>query len=219
MIKIAIVDDHSILRESLVHLINSFESIKVVISAGNGKELLEQLEEIMADIVLLDLQMPIMDGYETCEILHREYPEIKILVLSHLNGISDIRRVMRLGAHGYFTKNAGTFELRQALLKLNSKGFFFEKELESIIQEIRRKPLSEYVTEKPAIISERELEIIKMVARGMSGKEVASKLNISSRTVETHKQNLIERTGSKNFINVIFYALSHEKISFADIEY
>ncbi|MGJ1327423.1 response regulator transcription factor [Sphingobacterium multivorum] len=218
MIKVAIVDDHNILRESLTHLINSYDNIEVVITAENGKEFLERLSETATDIVLLDLQMPVMDGYKTCEILHRDYPEIKVLVLSHLNGIADIKRMMGLGAHGYFTKNAATLELREAIIKLNSKGFFFEKKLEAAIQQIRRNPFANYTAEKPVLISEREIEIIKMVANAMSSKQVADILNISTRTVETHKQNLIERTGSKNFINVIFYALSHEIISFQDIE-
>jgi len=218
MIKVAIVDDHNILRESLTHLINSYDNIEVVITAENGKEFLERLSKTATNIVLLDLQMPVMDGYKTCEILHRDYPEIKVLVLSHLNGIADIKRMMGLGAHGYFTKKAGALELREAIIKLNSNGFFFEKKLEAVIQQIRRHPVANYTVEKPVLISEREIEIIKMVANAMSSKQVADILNISTRTVETHKQNLIERTGSKNFINVIFYALSHEIISFQDIE-
>jgi two-component system response regulator DegU len=218
MIRVAIVDDHNILRESLTHLINSFDNIEVVIAAENGRDFLEKVDEISIDIVLLDLQMPLMDGYRTCEILHRDYPEIKVLVLSHLNAIGDIRRVMGLGAHGYFTKNAGALELHQALLKLNSKGFFFEKKLEATIQEIRQNPYHQNTMDRPVLISGREIEIIKMVANAKSSREVGDLLNISTRTVETHKQNLIERTGSKNFINVIFYALSHEIISFQDIE-
>ncbi len=216
MIKVAIVDDHGIVRNSLMHLINSFEGISVVLGAENGKDLFQQLVNTRVDIVLLDLQMPVLDGYQTCEILHREYPEIKILVLSHLNSISNIRRVMKSGAHGYFTKNSEINELKEAILKLNTTGFFFEKKLESIIQEINVTP--DHHDEKTLTISEREIEIIKMVARGFNVKTIGQALFISDRTVETHKRNLMERINSKNFISVIFYAVTHEIISFKDLD-
>lgn len=218
MIRIAITDDHTIFRKSLLLLINTFGHIQVVIEAANGRELLDQLPHMHVDIVLLDLQMPEMDGFATCEQLHHRYPDIKILILSHLDAVDTISKVMDLGVDGYFTKSANPAELKQAILNLNDKGFYFEKKLSAIIEEILDSKPNTAKEEKPANITRREIEIIKLSAAELSGKEIAHRLSISLRTVEVHKKNLMEKTASKNFLGVVLYALSHEMLSLSDLK-
>jgi DNA-binding NarL/FixJ family response regulator len=217
MIKIAITDDHTIFRKSLLLLINTFGEIQVVMEAANGRELLDQLPHMHVDIVLLDLQMPEMDGFATCEELHQSYPDIKILILSHLDTVDTITKVMDLGVDGYFTKSANPAELKQAILNLNEKGFYFEKKLSAVIEEILDSKPNRAKEEQPANITRREIEIIKLSAAELSGKEIAHRLSISLRTVEVHKKNLMEKTASKNFLGVVLYALSHELLSLSDL--
>ena len=136
-LRIGITDDHTLFRKSLKFLINSFDNMEVKLEADNGVELLKNLKSISIEVLLLDLQMPKMDGFETCKRLNEFYPEIKILVLTHLDEKETIRRVLDLNIQGYFTKNTDPQELQHAILKLNNNGFYFEKNLSSIIDFIK----------------------------------------------------------------------------------
>ena len=218
MLRIAITDDHMLFRKSLKLLINSFENMEVVVGASNGKELLEKLETLSVDILLLDLQMPEMDGFETCRRVNELYPEIKILVLTLLDDAETIREVIKLGVQGYFTKNTDPSELKNAILKLNDDGFYFEKSLTSIIQHILDDPSPELKNQHSLIFSEREMQIVSLTLKEYSGTEIAVKLNISPKTVEKHKRNLMGKTGAKNFIGVITYALLHNLLSVDELK-
>ncbi len=218
MLRIAVADDHILFRKSLKLLIASFGDMEVVAGASNGKELLEKLETVSVDILLLDLQMPEMDGFETCQKVNELYPDIKILVLTLRDDAETIREVMKLGIHGYFTKNTDPSELKNAILKLNDDGFYFEKSLTSIIEDILDYPSMESETIKPLVFSDREMEIVRLTLKEYSGSEIAVKLNISPKTVEKHKRNLMERVESKNFIGVITYALLHDLLSLNELK-
>ena len=179
----------------------------------NGVELIEKLaNEEYIDIVLLDIQMPEKNGIETSIILNEKYPDIKILILSQLSSIDSIHKVIESGANGFFTKNTSPKELENAINNLHHKGFHFEKDIKSLIKE--------YIFEKgetikvlnPSIITKRELEIIELVLKEFSGKEIANQLYISIRTVEVHKKNLMKKTKSKNFIGVLLYAINNNYI-------
>src|SRR5690554_1428907 len=117
MLRIAITDDHKLFRKSLALLINNFENMEVVLEASNGMELLEKLETTSVDVLLLDLQMPEMDGFETYRNIKERYPDIKTIV----------RQVVKMGVQGYFTKNTPIEELEEAIWKLEDDGFYFEK--------------------------------------------------------------------------------------------
>lgn len=218
MLRIAVADDHILFRKSLKLLIASFGDMEVVAGASNGKELLEKLETVSVDILLLDLQMPEMDGFESCRKVNELYPDIKILVLTLRDDAETIREVMKLGIHGYFTKNTDPSELKNAILKLNDDGFYFEKSLTSIIEDILDYPSMESETIKPLVFSDREMEIVRLTLKEYSGSEIAVKLNISPKTVEKHKRNLMERVESKNFIGVITYALLHDLLSLNELK-
>jgi DNA-binding NarL/FixJ family response regulator len=213
MLKIAITDDHTLFRKSLSLLVGSFENMQVVVEASNGKELLEKLESTAVDILLLDLQMPEMDGFETSLKINEQYPDIKILILTLLNEEDTIKTVMEMGVHGYFTKNTDPSELENAILKLNDGGFYFEKSLTSVIQHILEDSTATSKPKELLIFSDREMDIVRLTLKEYSGTQIAYELNISPKTVEKHKRNLMEKTGSKNFIGVITYALLHDFIS------
>lgn len=210
--RIAIVDDHALFRKSLKLLINSFENMAVVTEASNGRELLEKLETESVDILLLDMEMPEMGGFETCQNVNTKYPEIKVLVLTHLDEAQTIRNVLQLDIQGYFTKNTDPLELKNAILKLQHGGFYFERKLKSLIESILENPKVS-TQENLITFSKRELEILNLTIEECSGSKIADELCISPRTVEKHKRNLMKKTASKNFIGVIIYALQHDFIS------
>lgn len=211
-LRIAIVDDHALFRKSLKLLINSFENMMVVTDASNGRELLEKLETESVDILLLDMEMPEMGGFETCQNVNTKYPNIKVLVITHLDEAQSIRNILQLEIQGYFTKNTDPLELKNAILRLQDGGFYFEKKLKSLIESILDNPKIS-TQENLITFSKRELEILKLTIEEFSSAQIAHELGISRRTVEKHKRNLMEKTASKNFIGVIMYALQHDFIN------
>ena len=219
MLRIAIVDDHQLFRKSLSLLISTFDGIQVVIEANNGKEFIETLEDTPIDLVLLDIQMPEMDGYETCKILHELHPDIKILIVSQLTTKESIHKIMDLGAHGYFTKNSNPDQLEFAIKSLSDKGFYFGMELGEVLREaiLWEKKATKKVIDSTVFLSKRELEIISMASQELSSAEIADKLCINIRTVETHRKRVMEKTHAKNFIGVVLFALKHNYILLDDL--
>lgn len=218
MLRIGIVDDHKLFRKSLSLLINSYENMEVAIDAENGREFLDQLEDTEIDLVLLDIQMPVMDGYDTCKILHESHPDIKILIVSQLTTKESIHKIMELGAHGYFTKNSDPEQLEYAIRSLHERGFYFGQELGSVLREAilwekknPPKPINSDIA-----LTARELEIIKMASKELSSGEIADRLCINIRTVETHRKRIMEKTHSRNFIGVVLFALKHNYLSTDD---
>ena len=213
MLRIAITDDHALFRKSLSLLVGSFENMEVVLEASNGKDLLEKLKSVSVDILLLDIEMPEMDGFETSQKISELYPNIKVLILTLRNEEDVIRKLMSIGIHGYFTKNTDPSELRNAISRLNDGGFYFEKSLTAIIQNILEDSTIISKAQEVLIFTEREMEIVRLTLKEYSGTQIAYELNISPKTVEKHKRNLMEKIGSKNFIGVLVYALLHDFIS------
>lgn len=219
MLRVGIVDDHQLFRKSLALMINSFQDTKVVIEASNGRIFLELLEDNPIDLVLLDIQMPEMNGFETCRTLQQYYPEIKILVVSQLTTKESIHKIMELGADGYFTKNSDPEQLEHAINTLHENGFYFGTELGKVLREAilweKKKPTKP--VEVIASLTGREIDIIRMAAQEMSSGEIADRLSINIRTVDTHRKRIMEKTNTKNFIGVVLYALRHEFITMEEL--
>lgn len=219
MLRIGIVDDHLLFRKSMTLLINSFEGMHVVIDAENGRQFLNQLQDTTIDVVLLDIQMPVMDGYETCKLLLNRFPDVKILVVSQLTSRESIHKIMELGAHGYFTKNTNPEQLELAIRSMHEEGFYFGLELGSVIKEAmlweNKNPVE--VIQRKDLFSDRELQIIRMICKEMKSKEIAEKLFINIRTVESHRKHVMEKSNSKNFIGVILFALKNEILTIDEL--
>ncbi len=214
MLKIGVTDDHALFRKSLSFLIESFTGMQIIIEAKNGLDLLEQLKNKSIDILLLDLQMPKMDGFQTCLKINELYPKIKILVLTLKNDPATIQKVIHLNVQGFFSKNTDPIELKNAILKLNSNGFYFEKGLSSVIE----KSLDTTINPgHKALLTDREMQVLHLTLQELNGKETAERMHISPRTVEKHKKNLMIKTKSKNFIGVIIYALNHQFLKLEDL--
>lgn len=220
MVTVALVDDHQLFRKSLSLLLNSFEGISAVFDTDNGKNLLEFLGDSSLDVALLDLQMPLMDGYELCKLLRNDYPEVKIIIVSQLTTKESVHKVMELGANGFFTKNSPPEQLEIAIKSVMEKDYYFDLELSAVIREAilwEKKIPGNSFNHSNMNFSRREIEIIMLSCREFSSKEIATHLFISVRTVEKHRNHIMEKSNSKNFIGAILYALKNQYISLGDI--
>lgn len=218
MIRIAIADDHILFRKSLHLLIGTFAEMTVVLEAGNGIELIQKLESTPTDILLLDLQMPEMDGFETSGKIKKLYPDIKILILTLMNEIESIRKCITLGIHGYFTKNTPPAELENAIWQLQDDGFYFEKNLTSIVNEIRNNESLRLEEKQAVVFTAREKEILSLTAMGLKAKEIADQLFISTKTVNAHKQNIQQKYGFETMLSAILYCISHRIIDVYELD-
>jgi len=213
MLKIAITDDHTLFRKSLGMLLNSFNNMQVVLEASNGSELLEKLKTTNVDILLLDLQMPVLNGFETSRHVKEKYPEIKILILTLMSGADIIEKVINMGVNGYFTKNTPPNELENAIWNLKEDGFYFEDSLSQVINKILSTTDNQTIKEHEVLFTERELEIIKLTAEGFKAREISEKLFISPKTVNNHKQNIQNKYKFENMMTAILYCINHNLIN------
>lgn len=217
--KVGILDDHRLFRKSLVMLVNSFEGATVDAEAETGSEFIEKLREVPVDVAILDIQMPEMSGYEVCQKLRELLPDIKVLMVSQLSTRETLRQVMDCGAHGFVTKNTDPEVLELALHNLTDKGFYLGPELGTILKEAYElEQALPHVSDAENVFTPREKEIICLAAKEKSTAEIAAEIFVHTRTVESHRNNMISKIGAKNFIGVILFALRHKIISFEDIK-
>lgn len=221
MIRIALVDDHQLFRKSLGLLIATFHEVEVVYDTDDGRQLLEELAKgISIDVVLLDIQMPIMDGFELCTRLKELNPDVKILIVSQLATKEAVHKIMDCGANGFFTKNSPPELLEEAIKAVVLKDYYFDMELVAVVREAilwEKKLNSSFNSTQKINLTSREIEIVLMACKEMSSIEIGDKLFISPRTVEKHRKRIMEKTDSKNFIGVILFALKSNVISLDDI--
>lgn len=220
-VNIAIAHSHQIFRRGLTKWIESAKDINVVLECSDGRELLQEIDtHLEINVLLLDIQMSGIEGLSCCEILQKKHPDISIIILSHLSGSYFLKYAIHLKLHGYFTKDSESGELLKAIRQYDDGGFHYEKKLKNKIEKI-----TEHIKKNPDEdisrfdFSKRELEIIYLTAIELKSKEIANKLNISPRTVEGHKNNLIKKTNCKSFLGVILIAMELRLISlYGDFE-
>lgn len=207
MIKIAITDDHKLFRRGMKIMLSDFDEIEVLFEAGNGQELLDELKKTPIDLVLLDLEMPEMDGIATTPKLRQEFPDVKIIILSMHDDDQMITHLMELGAHGYLLKDAEPAEVEMAIRTTIQHGFYFNDRvskamLTGLVQKKKVKPSFSHQTD----LSEREQEVLRLICQEFTSQEIADKLFISKRTVEGHRNRLLEKIGAKNTAGLVVYA-------------
>jgi DNA-binding NarL/FixJ family response regulator len=220
MIRIALVDDHQLFRKSLTSLLNSSDDFEIIYDTDDGLHFIEYAKAVNIDVVLLDIQMPILSGFEVCKQLKMMNQEIKILIISQLTSKEVIHYVMECGADGFCSKNSSPEHLEIAIRKIMEHDYYFDNELGSVIRDaiLWDKNSNLYFDfSKSVTFTKQEVEIIKMVCREMSTKQIANSLFISSRTVDNHKKNIMNKTQTKNFVGVILFALKINVISLEDL--
>jgi DNA-binding NarL/FixJ family response regulator len=206
-IKIIIADDHTMFLQGIVSLLENEENITILGKAENGKAVFRIMENSIPDIILLDISMPEMDGIEVTKIIKQKHPSVKILIVSTHSNIQMIAKLIRMGADGYLLKNAEKQELLHAIHTIQKGETYFCKEVEEKNEDNNSKIKSEtfYITE----LSNREKEILVLIAQEFTGNEIAEKTFISLNTVNTHRRNLISKLNVKNTAGLVKYAIEY----------
>jgi two-component system nitrate/nitrite response regulator NarL len=211
IIKVLVADDHPVVRKGLQSLLAKPGHLKIVGEACDGDEALRKTRELKPDVVLMDISMPGINGLAVTEMLRKEAPDTKVLILSVHNNRDYIFRVIQAGAHGYVSKEAPPTELLEAIRSVfNGEPFFSE--------EIARAALSQFVSsggkkEPFAQLTSREREVLVLIAEGQSNKEIANKLGIGVRTIETHRERIMRRLGIHSVAGLTKYAIANGLIS------
>lgn len=201
-LKVAIVDDHRILRQGLKVLINDIGNMEVVIEASDGKEFIDKIETIRPDLAIVDINMPVMKGDEAIRLARLKYPDLKIIVLSMNNQEQYFKTMNNLGVDGYIIKESDYDELERAITTVMKGGKYFSQELLIGLLNNRQ-------TTTKVVLSEREKLVLKYLCSGMSTAEIADKMCISVRTVEKHRSEMLLRTESPNSISLVVYAIKN----------
>ncbi len=214
-IKIIIVDDHKMFREGLSYLLSKSNNIKVIAEANDGVKFLDLLKTTKPDLVLMDINMPNMDGIEATQKAIKKYPKLKIIALSMNGDEVFYYKMINAGVSGFVLKKSGSEELGEAIETVMKGNDYFSQELlKNVIINLGKQgqAKTEKRTQFPEL-SEREVEVLKLICNGYVNKEIAEKLFISPRTVENYRTKLIDKTGAKNTSNLIMIAIKNELIT------
>ena len=212
-IKIAIADDYKIFREGLKVGFSTDENLEVIMEADNGEDLLKALETITPDVIIMDLKMPIMDGMEATKAVRKKYPNIKVLVVTMYDDDKFIIHLMENGANGYLLKNTEPDEIRKSIYSVHENGYYFN----DVVNKALLKKLVLKNNLKPSFnqnveLTERELEVLKLICEEKTAAEIAKDIFLSPRSVEGIRQRLIEKIGVRNTAGLVMFAVKNNMV-------
>ena len=207
-INLLVVDDHRLFRKAMVRLIRTFKRIGQVWEAENGKECIQVVQQNPVHVVLLDLEMPRMNGVETAEILMPEFPDLKIIILTMHDSEKYMMHMLEMGVHSFLLKNAGPEELELAIVSVVEKDFYHSEQVSKML----RKNLTKHIARKrpdfkgPSSLTERERQILELLCEEKTTKEIGQALSMRSGTVNVHKHNLQTKLGVKSTTGLVRWA-------------
>jgi DNA-binding NarL/FixJ family response regulator len=213
VIKVAIADDHTLFRAGVKTALSVKKDIQLVAEADNGMHLLNMLRHIEPDVILLDIQMPIMDGIQTLPEIRKLYPQAKVIILSMHNDHSMISKLMEIGANSYLTKNSDSETIYQAIKTCYEQEFFFnELTNKALLTGLRTKRNDFGPGQTEVNLSEKELTVLKLMCEEKTTKEIADIVDISPRTVEAIRDKLKSKIGAKSMAGLVMYAIKNKII-------
>jgi DNA-binding NarL/FixJ family response regulator len=208
MVRLAIADDHQLVLDGLKALISDVPDFELVAEGNNGKDLCLITDNLNVDLVLVDIDMPVMNGMQATEIIKKKHADVKVIVLTMHNEKGIIQKVLEVGADGYLLKNTNQQELVGAIRKvMNGEKYFSTEVTMSLATPGDGAKVVLQNQELDTSLTEREIEILKLIAQGFSNKEIGDRLFISHRTVDTHRTNLMRKLDAKNIAGLIRYAM------------
>ena len=207
-ITVAIADDHSLLRNALAKLINTFEGYSIIIEADNGKDLRNKiLQHVVPDIVMLDVNMPEMDGFETTQWLHKTYPQVKVLALSMFSDEKTIIKMFRVGPKAYLLKNTDPDDLKKALDSLIDKNVYLSEYVSGKLVSGLHQDMEGQV--KEIVLNEKEKEFLRWTCTELSYKDIAGQMFVSPRTVDDYRQSLFNKLKVHSRVGLVMYAIKN----------
>ncbi len=205
-IRVLIVDDHAVVREGICSLLARRKDIEVVGQAGDGKQALAQVSTLHPDVALMDIAMPTMNGLDATQKIHQAFPATRVLVLTQYESKEYILPLLHAGAAGYILKRARSNELVEAIRSVHNEGAYLpSKVIHTVVDAINEASSEEMVAQ--ATLTEREKQIVQLVAEGLSSREIAERLSISAKTVDTHRANIMGKAGVHSVAELIKYAI------------
>jgi DNA-binding NarL/FixJ family response regulator len=209
---VALVDDHTMFRKGLAVLINLFPRFKVSMDVANGKEFIDQLNsDQLPDIVLLDIHMPVMDGYATAAWLHANHPDIRVLALSTMDSDTTIIKMIHQGARGYILKDADPKELQVAFEEILAKGYYYNEVLtRKVIQSIHQSG-QDSANAFPKL-TDREMEFLKQACSEKNYQQIANEMFVSERTVDGYRESLFKKFNVTNRVGLVLYAIKNQLV-------
>ncbi|HAL83832.1 MAG TPA: DNA-binding response regulator [Mucilaginibacter sp.] len=207
-IQIALVDDHRLFRSGIASLINNFNGYNVLFEAANGEEMTRKISpKFKPDIILLDINMPVMNGTATAQWLRKSYPEINIIVLSMLDDAEKVLSMLRLGVKGYLLKDSEPFEFEQALQKVAQGEVYYPEFVTRLLVDSIHVPVDSHK------LHIREIEFLRLASTELTYKEIADLMNVSTRTVDGYRDTLFEKLNVKSRIGLVLYAIKNKLIN------
>ena len=211
MIRLLLADDHMVVTEGIKLLLLDVKDIQCKAEARNGQQALEELAKQPIDVVLMDIEMPVMDGIKCTEMITQKYPDVKVIAISIYADYPHVQSMIKAGAKGYLLKNCGKEELEQCIRKVHTGGTFFSDDLtETLLAGMQGKFVKKEGTNQfLPTLSRREKEILKLIIDEATTAEIAEKLFISIGTVETHRHNMMNKLSVKNTAGLVRVAITH----------
>ena len=214
-IKVALADDHVLLRTALASLINNFADCSVIIQASNGNELIEKLKTgLTPDIVLLDLNMPVMDGMETSLWLQENYPAVHVLMLTMYDSELALIRLLQAGVKGFLKKDIHPDELRFALQSVMQSGFYYSHDTTGKLVNLFRKQADNLNTLSKNLLTTTDINFLKLASTELTYKEIARQMNLNPRSVDNLRDSLFQKLSVKSRIGLVMYAIKHGIVTF-----
>lgn len=211
MIKLLLTDDHVIVRDGIKTLLKNEEDIQVVAEASNGQEALNILTSQKIDIILMDINMPGLDGLKASALIKEKYPDTKIIALTMYREMQMVEAMFKNGAKAYLLKSCSRSELLKAIRDVAQNSEYLENALREEFAQHLDKPIKKSRSDGPSV-SKREKEVLQLISQEMTTSEIASKLFISVTTVETHRKNMLKKLGLRNTAGLMRYAFEHSLI-------
>jgi two-component system, NarL family, invasion response regulator UvrY len=212
-ITIAVVDDHKLFRSGIINLIHSLgKEFKVVMDANNGKEFIDQInKDDLPDIALIDVGMPVMDGFQTATMLQKNYPQVHVLVITMVQDEKTLIRMLRLGIKGYLSKDVEPSELKQALYAISQKGFYYTDYITGkLIETIQDPQKQDNIISQ---LSERELQFLELTCSEHTYKEIAEIMCLSVKTIDGYRNMLFEKLHLKSRVGLVMFAIKNGLVS------
>jgi two-component system, NarL family, response regulator DegU len=208
-IKLVIAEDQDLMRRSFIALLKEDPQFDVVGEAAHGKELIEVLKETEADIVLLDIEMPVMNGMDALEIVGRRFPEVKVIILTMHGGTVFISEMMARGARAFINKSCDAESLFEAIHTVDTDGYFFDKSVsEALLKGLQRERSINPIFGELAL-SEREIDVLREICEGKTNKQISDRLKVSPSTIDFHKSNIYKKTKSRSILDLLKYAIKN----------
>lgn len=213
VIRVGIADDHKIFRKGVILSLRQYTNISFIFEAENGEELLSLLKQDQPDVILMDLRMPTKDGIETTKEVSRQFPDVKVLILTMFEDERFVSHLMENGANGYLLKNADPSEIKRAIMEVMARGYYLNNFVNRVLlkkSSTRNKSIPSLNSE--IVLADKEKQVIQLLCMEYTAAEIAQKMEISPRTVESIKDRLMERFGLKNTAGLVFYAVKNNLI-------